>query len=50
MNPVTRKLWQLLHVDGESSRYRGEPERRNPAAAVVDRVPVVGSLVGWLAA
>jgi hypothetical protein len=50
MNPVTRKLWSLLHVDGEPSRYRGEPERRNAAAAVADRLPVVGSLVGWLAA
>ncbi|PPJ09396.1 hypothetical protein C5E51_14300 [Nocardia nova] len=49
-NPVTRKLWSLLHVDGEPSRYRGEPERRNAAAAMADRLPVVGSLVGWLAA
>ncbi|MEV5648043.1 diiron oxygenase [Nocardia sp. NPDC052254] len=50
MNPVTRKLWSLLHVDGEPSRYRGEPERRHPVVAAADRLPLVGSLVGWLAA
>ncbi|AXK84890.1 diiron oxygenase [Nocardia farcinica] len=28
MNPVTKRLWALLNVDGEASRYRSEPERR----------------------
>jgi hypothetical protein len=27
MNPVTRRLWKLLRVDGDHARYRGEPER-----------------------
>jgi len=27
MNPVTRRLWRLMGIDGEPSRYRGEPER-----------------------
>ncbi|MBJ8343392.1 diiron oxygenase [Antrihabitans sp. YC2-6] len=27
MNPVTRSLWKLLHIDGAPARYRGEPER-----------------------
>ncbi len=27
MNPVTRRLWKLMGIDGEPSRYRGEPER-----------------------
>lgn len=33
MNPVTRPLWRLLRIDGERSRYRGEPERRTRAGA-----------------
>ncbi|MFD0361483.1 diiron oxygenase [Nocardia sp. GCM10030253] len=28
MNPVTRRLWKMLHIDGAPSRYRSEPERR----------------------
>ncbi|GAB2515251.1 AurF N-oxygenase family protein [Nocardia heshunensis] len=28
MNPVTRRLWKLLNIDGDRSRYRSEPERR----------------------
>ncbi|QLY29031.1 diiron oxygenase [Nocardia huaxiensis] len=27
MNPVTRRLWQLLNIDGAPSRYRSEPDR-----------------------
>ncbi|MBJ8344849.1 diiron oxygenase [Antrihabitans sp. YC2-6] len=27
MNPVTRRLWRWLRIDGERSRYRGAPER-----------------------
>ncbi|TSE01454.1 diiron oxygenase [Skermania sp. ID1734] len=27
MNPVTRRLWKALHIDGPSTRYRSEPER-----------------------
>ncbi|WP_306365018.1 diiron oxygenase [Nocardia sp. CC227C] len=28
MNPVTKRLWRLLHIDGDRSRYRSEPARR----------------------
>ncbi|MFC4374492.1 diiron oxygenase [Nocardia halotolerans] len=28
MNPVTKRLWKVLKVDGDHSRYRSEPERR----------------------
>ncbi|GGK32555.1 AurF N-oxygenase family protein [Nocardia camponoti] len=28
MNRVTRPLWKLMKIDGGTSRYRGEPERR----------------------
>lgn len=28
MNPASRRLWRRLGIDGESSRYRGEPDRR----------------------
>jgi hypothetical protein len=28
MNPLTRRLWKLCGIDGEPSRYRGEPDRR----------------------
>ncbi|MTE15167.1 AurF N-oxygenase family protein [Nocardia aurantiaca] len=28
MNPVTKRLWKLLRIDGDQSRYRSEPERR----------------------
>ncbi|WP_040808855.1 AurF N-oxygenase family protein [Nocardia concava] len=28
MNPVTRRVWQLLRIDGDHSRYRSEPDRR----------------------
>ncbi len=32
--PLARKVWQLLHIDGDSSRYRSEPARRlNPPTA-----------------
>ncbi|GAB2680199.1 AurF N-oxygenase family protein [Nocardia goodfellowii] len=27
MNPITKPLWSLLHIDGAPSRYRSEPER-----------------------
>lgn len=27
MNPVSRRLWKLLRIDGKPSRYRGEPDR-----------------------
>ncbi|KAA0023808.1 AurF N-oxygenase family protein [Antrihabitans cavernicola] len=27
MNRVTRKVWKMLHIDGEHARYRGEPAR-----------------------
>ncbi|MCD0448888.1 diiron oxygenase [Actinocorallia sp. API 0066] len=27
MNPVSRRLWRLLGIDGPSSRFRGEPHR-----------------------
>ncbi|MBF6183133.1 AurF N-oxygenase family protein [Nocardia otitidiscaviarum] len=28
INPVTKRLWRLLHIDGDLSRYRSEPVRR----------------------
>lgn len=28
MNPVSRRAWKALGIDGEPSRYRGEPDRR----------------------
>jgi hypothetical protein len=28
MNPVSRRVWKACGIDGEPSRYRGEPERR----------------------
>lgn len=28
MNPASRRLWRRLHIAGEPSRYRGEPDRR----------------------
>ncbi|WP_405493934.1 diiron oxygenase [Nocardia sp. NBC_00511] len=28
MNPVTKRLWKLLRIDGDQSRYRSEPDRR----------------------
>lgn len=28
MNPVSRRLWKGLGIDGEPSNYRGEPDRR----------------------
>ena len=32
--PIARKVWQLLRIDGEPSRYRSEPARRhNPPTA-----------------
>lgn len=33
MNPVTRRLWKALHIDGDYARYRSEPERRLRATA-----------------
>jgi hypothetical protein len=27
MNRVTERLWKLMHIDGEASRYRSEPKR-----------------------
>lgn len=27
MNPVSKKLWKALGIDGKPSRYRGEPDR-----------------------
>jgi hypothetical protein len=27
MNPVSRRTWKLLGIDGRASRFRGEPER-----------------------
>ena len=27
MNPVSRRLWKLMGIAGEPSRYRGEPRR-----------------------
>ena len=27
MNPIARRLWRTLGVDGPASRYRSEPER-----------------------
>ncbi|MBO0854487.1 MAG: diiron oxygenase [Nocardia sp.] len=50
MNPLTRALWEALGIDGPTTRYRGEPQRRNPAVAAATQLPVVGSVVGWLAA
>ncbi|MFC9896905.1 diiron oxygenase [Nocardia sp. NPDC127579] len=32
LNPITRPLWSLLHIDGPVSRYRSEPERGMRAA------------------
>jgi hypothetical protein len=28
MGPVAKRLWKLMRIDGEPSRYRGEPPRR----------------------
>jgi hypothetical protein len=28
MNPLSRRVWKKLGIDGEPSRYRGEPDRR----------------------
>ena len=28
MNPASRRLWRRLGIDGDASRYRGEPDRR----------------------
>ncbi|MEV0338187.1 diiron oxygenase [Nocardia sp. NPDC050713] len=28
MNPVTKRVWSMLHIDGDAARYRSEPERR----------------------
>ena len=28
MNPLSRALWRVCGIDGEPSRYRGEPQRR----------------------
>jgi hypothetical protein len=33
MNPLTRRLWKLMGIAGEPSRYRGEPEREARIAA-----------------
>jgi hypothetical protein len=33
MNPLTRRLWKLMGIDGEPSRFRGEPDREARAAA-----------------
>ncbi|MGI5216637.1 AurF N-oxygenase family protein [Nocardia sp. CA-290969] len=34
MNPVTKRLWRALGIDGDRARYRSEPERRiRPAVA-----------------
>ncbi|MGN6606955.1 MAG: AurF N-oxygenase family protein [Jatrophihabitans sp.] len=33
MNPVSRRVWKLLKIDGRTSRYRSEPVRTVPAAA-----------------
>lgn len=34
MNPVSRRIWKLLRIDGRSSRYRSEPVRQAaPSAA-----------------
>ena len=27
MNPVSRRLWKLLKIDGRASRFRSEPDR-----------------------
>jgi hypothetical protein len=36
MNPLALLLWRMCRINGEPSRYRGEPRRANvthPAAA-----------------
>jgi P-aminobenzoate N-oxygenase AurF len=33
MNPLTKRLWKLMGIDGEPSRYRGEPIREARTAA-----------------
>ena len=33
MNPLTRRLWKWMGIDGEPSRYRGEPKREARVAA-----------------
>ncbi|MQY03643.1 AurF N-oxygenase family protein [Actinomadura macrotermitis] len=33
MNPVAKAVWRAFGIDGEASRYRGEPDRRVHAAA-----------------
>lgn len=30
MNPVSRLLWRVCQIDGKPSRYRSEPQRRQP--------------------
>lgn len=32
MNPVSRRVWKLVSIDGPPSRYRSEPDRRRPDA------------------
>lgn len=32
MNPVSRRLWKLMRIDGRASRYRSEPHPGNVAA------------------
>ncbi len=33
MNPVSRAVWRMCRIDGEPSRFRGEPRRRAQYAA-----------------
>ncbi|MGW5456404.1 diiron oxygenase, partial [Nocardia sp. NPDC003979] len=33
MNPIAKKVWKLLGIDGPSSRYRSEPKRSAKHAA-----------------
>ena len=27
MNPVSRRVWRMLSIDGEATRFRSEPDR-----------------------
>jgi hypothetical protein len=33
MNPVARLVWRLCKINGQPSRYRGEPQRQRLGAA-----------------
>ncbi|MDD4868297.1 MAG: diiron oxygenase [Mycobacterium sp.] len=40
MNPLSRLAWRLCGIDGEPSRYRGEPQRRHSGPRADGPTPV----------